>query len=104
MSAAAAPPRGESGLDDDELLTIATGHRANDALEPALDALRSGADIGRAAREARQGAERTAALTRARAGRSSYLNAASLEGVMDPGAAAVALIFEALAQSEASPR
>ena len=44
---------------------------------------------------AKEGAERTAAMLEAKAGRSSYLNRDSLEGVKDPGATAVERVFEA---------
>jgi dihydroxyacetone kinase len=67
-----------------------------DALAPALDALGSG-DLAAAAHAARQGAEATAAMTRARAGRAAYLAVTDLAGVPDPGAVAVAEAFEALA-------
>ena len=66
-----------------------------DALEPALDAL--GGGIAAAAAAARAGADATAAITRARAGRASYLSEASLAGHNDPGAEAVARLFEQLA-------
>lgn len=66
-----------------------------DALEPALDALKT--DIGAAAISARMGAVSTAALKTAQAGRASYISADQLEGVIDPGAEAVARLFEALA-------
>lgn len=69
-----------------------------DALVPAIDALQKGGDLGAAAQAARQGAEATAQLTRARAGRSSYVPAANLSGVQDPGAAAIAAVFAELAQ------
>jgi triose/dihydroxyacetone kinase / FAD-AMP lyase (cyclizing) len=69
-----------------------------DALKPALDALEAGASIMAVAKKARDGAEHTATLTSANAGRSSYLNATTLQGVVDPGAAAIAHIFEALAE------
>ena len=65
-----------------------------DALHPALDALPSG--LEHAARAAREGADATASITRARAGRASYLPEASLAGHNDPGAEAVALLFEKL--------
>jgi dihydroxyacetone kinase len=68
-----------------------------DALLPALDALKAGEGIAGAARRAREGADATAAMTKAGAGRSSYLDARSLSGVNDPGAEAVARLFEALA-------
>ena len=70
-----------------------------DALIPAVEALRTG-DIGRAAEAARRGAEATAGMSRAATGRSSYLGASDLAGVQDPGAAAVALAFAALARGE----
>ena len=66
-----------------------------DALLPALDALEDGLDA--AARAAREGADATAGITRARAGRASYVNAERLAGHNDPGAEAVAQLFERLA-------
>ena len=51
----------------------------------------------RAAEMARAGAEATAKMDRAGAGRSSYLSARSLTDVPDPGAVAVAEVFAALA-------
>ncbi len=76
----------------------ATGDRTMlDALVPALTALQSGASLDDAAKAARQGANATALMSRAGAGRSSYLDARSLSGINDPGAEAVARIFEALA-------
>ncbi|NUS68812.1 MAG: DAK2 domain-containing protein [Ensifer adhaerens] len=67
-----------------------------DALSPALDAL--DASIGAAAKAARDGANLTATLVRARAGRAAYINAKQLEGHIDPGADAVARLFEYLAR------
>ncbi|MBD9651098.1 dihydroxyacetone kinase subunit DhaK [Ensifer sp. ENS09] len=67
-----------------------------DALSPALDAL--DASIGAAAKAARDGANLTATLVRARAGRAAYINAKQLEGHIDPGAEAVARLFEHLAR------
>jgi dihydroxyacetone kinase len=69
-----------------------------DALLPAISVLQRGGDWDDAAHAARQGAEATAQMTQARAGRSSYVPAAHLLGVQDPGAAAVAAVFAALAQ------
>ena len=69
-----------------------------DALAPALAALDKG--LGAAATSAREGADATAALTKARAGRASYLSSESLAGHNDPGAEAVALLFENLVRSE----
>jgi len=66
-----------------------------DALLPALDALDSG--MSAAAVAARKGANYTATLTSAKAGRASYINADQLDGHIDPGAEAVARLFEHLA-------
>ena len=68
-----------------------------DALRPAVRALESGADISAAAQAAEAGAAKTALMNVARAGRSSYLAAADLQGVRDPGAAAMAMALKALA-------
>ncbi|WP_375386390.1 dihydroxyacetone kinase family protein [uncultured Microbacterium sp.] len=74
-----------------------------DALQPAVDALRaadgaSGAERARrAARAAHAGAESTSALTPS-LGRSSYLGARAV-GIPDPGAVAIALQFDAVAQA-----
>ncbi|AWN48423.1 dihydroxyacetone kinase [Methylobacterium terrae] len=67
-----------------------------DALVPALAALSSGG-LAAAARAAEAGAAATARMTRAGTGRASYLAAADLAGVEDPGAVAVARAFAALA-------
>jgi len=66
-----------------------------DALSPALDALDAG--LPAAAAAARKGADFTATLTRAKAGRATYVNARQLEGHVDPGAEAVARLFAHLA-------
>ncbi|MGB7205273.1 MAG: dihydroxyacetone kinase subunit DhaK [Anderseniella sp.] len=66
-----------------------------DALSPALEAL--AVDMKEAARAARAGADYTATLSQANAGRSSYISATQLKGHVDPGAEAVALLFEHLA-------
>jgi dihydroxyacetone kinase len=66
-----------------------------DALAPALDALANG--IKAAAEAARAGADSTAKLVKAKAGRAVYINAKQLEGHADPGAEAVARLFEHLA-------
>ncbi|MBK0399499.1 dihydroxyacetone kinase subunit DhaK [Limibaculum sp. M0105] len=65
-----------------------------DALMPALEALQNG--LAAAASAARAGADSTAKITQARAGRASYLAAESLAGHNDPGAEAVARLFENL--------
>ncbi|MER9244773.1 dihydroxyacetone kinase subunit DhaK [Mesorhizobium sp. M0590] len=66
-----------------------------DALEPALRALDRGS-LEDAAVAAQRGAEATAAMRRAKAGRSAYIGS-QLDGVVDPGAFAVAEVFTALA-------
>ena len=66
-----------------------------DALSPALDAMENGIDD--AALAARNGANSTAAMLQAKAGRASYISAAQLDGHVDPGAEAVARLFEYLA-------
>jgi dihydroxyacetone kinase len=68
-----------------------------DALEPALQALPDG--IARAATQAREGATQTASMGRAKAGRASYVPEENLIGHNDPGAEAVARLFEGLAKS-----
>ena len=67
-----------------------------DALLPALDALEAHG-VPEAAAAARRGAAYTATITRAKAGRASYINAEQLQGHVDPGAEAVARLFEQLA-------
>lgn len=75
------------------------GHRTLvDALEPALTALVAGESLQAAAAAAQQGADATAQMQSAKAGRSSYLNQHSLDGVKDPGAYAVEKVFAALSQ------
>ena len=66
-----------------------------DALEPALRALPQG--LAAAAVAAREGANSTASIRRAKAGRAAYVPEASLAGHNDPGAEAAALVFEGLA-------
>jgi dihydroxyacetone kinase len=65
-----------------------------DALYPALEALSQG--NAAAAKAARTGAEHTATLVQAKAGRAAYISAAQLLGHVDPGAEAVARLFEHL--------
>lgn len=66
-----------------------------DALLPALQELGTGVEAAAAA--ARKGANYTATLTSAKAGRASYISAEQLDGHIDPGAEAVARLFEHLA-------
>ena len=68
-----------------------------DALQPALEALRD-KDLSAAVQAAKEGAESTAKMQKAGAGRSSYVNKENLEGVTDPGAVAVTEVFAALVQ------
>ena len=65
-----------------------------DALGPALDALDQSPSA--AAKAARTGADLTATMTKANAGRAAYINAKQLAGHVDPGAEAVARLFEHL--------
>ena len=67
-----------------------------DALAPALDAMPEGVDA--AAKAARKGADATAEITEARAGRATYVSAENLKGHIDPGAEAVARLFEGLSR------
>lgn len=71
-----------------------------DALLPAIAALESNEGVRAAAAAARRGADQTAMMTSARAGRSSYVPVDALRGVPDPGAVAFAAIFESLASLE----
>lgn len=66
-----------------------------DALNPALEVLHEG--LEQAAKAARLGADYTATLTTAKAGRATYINSDQLKGHTDPGAEAVARLFEHLA-------
>ena len=60
-----------------------------------LDAMEE--SLPEAAKAARAGADRTAHMSKANAGRASYVNAKHLVGHADPGAEAVARLFEHLA-------
>lgn len=70
-----------------------------DALQPALEALQK-KDLQSAAQAAQKGAEATAKMQKAGAGRSSYVNKENLDGVMDPGAVAVAEVFKAMVEAK----
>lgn len=65
-----------------------------DALQPALEALKN-SDLSAAVAAAKKGAEATAQMQKANAGRSSYVNSENLNGVKDPGAVAIAAVFAA---------
>lgn len=71
-----------------------------DALEPALRAFAKNG-LPAAAPAARAGAESTKSMKKARAGRASYLGERDLDGVADPGAVAVAAVFEVVATGPA---
>ncbi len=68
-----------------------------DALTPALNALPEG--FAAAAKAARAGANYTAEILKAKAGRASYISEERLKGHNDPGAEAVALLFESLTKN-----
>lgn len=68
-----------------------------DALVPGAATLASELSLAAAAAKARQGANGTASMKSASAGRSNYLSQETLEGTPDPGAVAVAIVLEALA-------
>jgi triose/dihydroxyacetone kinase / FAD-AMP lyase (cyclizing) len=70
-----------------------------DALRPAVRALADGKGLAGAAAAASDGAAKTAEMTSARAGRSSYVSAGDLKGVPDPGAVAMAKALHALVQA-----
>ena len=63
-----------------------------DALDPAIEQLQHG--FRAAASAARAGANRTADMLSAKAGRAAYINPEQLRGNIDPGAEAVARLFE----------
>ena len=66
-----------------------------DALFPAAEAL-IGSTIADAASAAKLGADSTARMDSASAGRSNYLSADALSGTPDPGAVAAALVLKAI--------
>ena len=65
-----------------------------DALTPALAVLPKGLDA--ATKAARAGADATALIIKAKAGRAAYVPEAKLRGNNDPGAEAVARLFEGI--------
>ena len=70
-----------------------------DALVPAANALCDTQSLSAAAQQARQGADATASMKTASAGRSNYLSEDTLAGTPDPGAVAAAIVLESLASS-----
>jgi dihydroxyacetone kinase len=69
-----------------------------DALVPATAELVASNSLVEAATKAGVGANGTAAMKVASAGRSNYLSEETLEGTPDSGAIAVAIVLEALAK------
>jgi dihydroxyacetone kinase len=67
-----------------------------DALVPAATTLVQTNDLKEAASKAKAGADRTAQMKAANAGRSNYLSEETLEGTPDPGAVAVSIVMEAI--------
>jgi triose/dihydroxyacetone kinase / FAD-AMP lyase (cyclizing) len=70
-----------------------------DALIPAAKVLVETKNISLASIQARQGADGTASMKEANAGRSNYLSEETLDGTPDPGAVAAAIVLESLASS-----
>ena len=71
-----------------------------DAILPAIAELEAGRPLASAAAAARAGADSTARIARATAGRAAYVPGDRLAGNPDPGAEAVAVILEALAAAD----
>ncbi|NHN84653.1 DAK2 domain-containing protein [Acetobacter musti] len=67
-----------------------------DALIPAIDALDAGKSWTEIVTAARKGADATAKMQKAAAGRASYVPSAHLDNIPDPGAEAIARLFEAM--------
>ena len=67
-----------------------------DSLVPALETLQMNKTIDDAATAARNGADETAIMKVAKAGRASYVPADNLSGIVDPGSEAVARVFARL--------
>jgi dihydroxyacetone kinase len=70
-----------------------------DALIPAVEALKDGKELVDVAKAATDGAQSTAAMSSASAGRSNYLSEDTLTGTPDPGAFAVGLVLSAIQKS-----
>jgi len=67
-----------------------------DAMQPAFNVLSDSGSLKEATKAARNGADKTKEITKTEFGRSSYLGENSLKGIPDPGAEAVARVFERL--------
>lgn len=70
-----------------------------DALVPLAEALVATNSVDEAAEKARRGANLTAAMKSASAGRSNYLSEDQLDGTPDPGAVAAAIVAESLSKT-----
>jgi dihydroxyacetone kinase len=68
-----------------------------DALCPAAETLMETNSLSEASSKAKWGADGTASMKAASAGRSNYLSEETLAGTPDPGAVAVSIVFEAFA-------
>jgi len=68
-----------------------------DALIPAIEVLADGNGLAQAAAQARAGADETRSMTHAKAGRSAAVPESALRDLADPGAEAVARVWERLA-------
>ena len=93
------PRGGEALADMVAALDTLQGKLQGTALEPELERLRTVSGAAAAAKAARKGAEATARMKKARAGRSTYVGGDRLAGYVDPGAEAVARAFEAVART-----
>lgn len=67
-----------------------------DALVPAAATLVQSNDLKEASSKAKSGADSTAQMKAASAGRSNYLSEETLDGTPDPGAVAVSIVLEAI--------
>eukprot|EP00529_Nitzschia_sp_RCC80_P010720 CAMPEP_0113515862 /NCGR_PEP_ID=MMETSP0014_2-20120614/41225_1 /TAXON_ID=2857 /ORGANISM="Nitzschia sp." /LENGTH=619 /DNA_ID=CAMNT_0000412567 /DNA_START=156 /DNA_END=2012 /DNA_ORIENTATION=- /assembly_acc=CAM_ASM_000159 len=93
-----------AGVDGVQLYGGATkGSRTMlDALIPAAETLLATGSLYEASSKAKWGADGTADMKSAEAGRSNYVSEETLIGTPDPGAEAVAIVFEALSPFEAT--
>lgn len=69
-----------------------------DALDPAFSALSDGKSLTEAAKAARAGADNTKNISKTQFGRSAYVPEELLAGIPDPGAEAMARVFETVAR------
>ena len=97
ITATSMAPAFAAGVDAVQLNGGATvGSRTMlDAMVPAAQTWKETGSLEQAAQAARKGADATASMDTASAGRSNYLSQESLQGTPDPGAIAVAIVLEA---------